>query len=276
MKIALIGWGPILRNRKALNISGVWQNDGPHFPLEFAYISKSRLLTLVINPASPLVQTFWALSEFVSLEDAKISLGKLTRSDLNEIGFFSKIDGSRNANVRPKIIDELQRWIENKRFDAVVWLDRKSNFEEITELKFSDDHAIDYVYELAKNERLAAENYVVSTPEQIETPVRGRLRRELGWRNLSVYKEGFWLDKNTFIMCDDVDIEMVARDTSSGISGGSETVPMLIMTNAVKMVVDNNNKILGEDIIGKFGLWLEDVKNLYMKQKLWLKDASYQ
>jgi hypothetical protein len=225
-----------------------------------------------MNPASPIVQTPWAVGSFDSLGTAIASVARLLRVKTEEIGFFSKDDENYRKETPPNIQKELLNWLIEKRVNEIIWLDRRSNFKEVTNSEFTIDTAVKYIATLGKNEALAMEKYVISTPEEVETPLRDRLRKELGWRNLSVYREGFWLDKNTFIMCDHVSIDMIKREKYSTYEKESEDVPMLILENAVKMLVKNNNRILGEDKIQKFGIWLDNVKELYTKQQLWLKE----
>jgi len=74
-------------------------------------------------------------------------------------------------------------------------------------------------------------------------------------------QSGFWLDKNTFIKADKGKIEMVGRKTCEGPYGKTENARMLVLTNAVEMIVDNNGKILGLNSHPKFGLWLDVVEN---------------
>lgn len=272
MKIAFIGWGSLLRVSHALKIAGKWQSDGPFLPLEFAYVTKSGILALAIHPDSCQVQTFWAQSDFEVLEEAKAALGKHSKTELSNICFFCGAENSNNGELTLTITTNLRAWVEPKKLDAVVWIGRGSNFKEATGTDFSEDNVIDYVTGLSKNQRLAAEKYVISNPEQIETAIRRRLRIELGWRNLSEYKTGFWLDKNTFTVADAVDIKMVRRKAVGDPLERSERVPMLMMANVTQMIVDNDGKILGEDRIASFGLWLDDVKRLYKEQELWNKE----
>jgi hypothetical protein len=272
LDIAIIGWGSLLGKKKALNLSDYWKMDGPRLPLEFAYVSKSKSLTIALHSLSPNVQTPWASGSFDSLDAAIQTIAKLLRVNIDEIGFFSKDDKRFSKKISPEMEKELMNWMAEKRFDKIIWLDRMSNFQEVTHSEFTLDTAVDYIMGLGKNEALAMERYVISTPEQIETPLRDRLRRELGWRNLSAYKEGFWLDKNTFIMCDDVTIEIVNREKYGVYEKESEKVPMLILLNAVKLIVKKDNKIMGEDTIPKLGIWLDDVKKLYTVQQLWLRE----
>ena len=272
MDIVIIGWGSLLGKKKTLNLSDGWKMDGPRLPLEFTYVSKNKSLTLSLNPLSPSVQTPWSLGSFNSLDTALKAVARLVRADIDEIGFFSKDDKCSSKRISPEIQKELINWLADKHLDKIIWLDRRSNFQDATNSEFTLDTAVDYIVGLGKNEALAMERYVISTPEQIETPLRDRLRRELGWRNLSVYKEGFWLDKNTFIMCDDVTIEMVNREKYGIYDNESEKVPMLILLNAVKLIVKKDNKIMGEDTIPRLGIWLDDVKKLYIVQQLWLRE----
>ena len=214
------------------------------------------------------------ISNFEDLKNAKVTFGKIAKSKMENIGFFSKIEKTSNCRVAPKIIADLKVWIDKKGFDAVVWNDRGSNFKQMTEMDFNEDNVVDFVTDLGKNARLLAEKHVISTPDQIETPIRQRLRIEFGQRNLSQYRTGFWLDKNTFIVSYGVGIKNFLRKAPGDALGRSEKVPMLIMKNVTQMVVDNNNKILGEDRYKRLGLWLEDVKKLYKEQELWHKSGQ--
>ena len=65
---------------------------------------------------------------------------------------------------------------------------------------------------------------------------------------------------------------MVKRKTEGHPIDKLEKIPMLIMTNVAQIIVGNNNKLLGEEIKPKFGLWLDNVKHLYTEQKLWHKE----
>jgi hypothetical protein len=228
VKIAIIGWGSLLRKNKTLNLLDGWKDDGPFLPIEFAYASKREFLTLVLNPSSPTVKTYWGLSSFENLEAAIETVAKFAGAKIDEIGFLSTDDKNYCNKISPEIQLPLMDWLAEKCLDNVIWLDTRSNFKDVTHLEFTLDAAVDYIMGLGKNEALAMERYVIATPEQIETPLRDRLRRELGWRNLSVYSEGFWLDKNTFIMCDNVSIEMANREKYGIYNKESEEVPMLI------------------------------------------------
>jgi len=56
MEIAVLSWGSLIWNPKALRINRCWKIDGPLLPIEFARISKKWPLTLVIYPYASEVQ----------------------------------------------------------------------------------------------------------------------------------------------------------------------------------------------------------------------------
>jgi hypothetical protein len=85
------------------------------------------------------------------------------------------------------------------------------------------------------------------------------LEIKFGWRSLTEYQHGFWLDKNTFVTSDKVEIRKVRRPNMLRSSEGNDEADMLILTNALGMTVDNNGKILGETMHPNFGVWLDAV-----------------
>jgi hypothetical protein len=107
---------------------------------------------------------------------------------------------------------------------------------------------------------------VCNAPEQIDTKIRQRLKTELGWRTLTEYRNGFWLDNNTFITADGTHIQTAERKVHGTPYGKIEKAQMLILTNAVEMIVDKGSKILGLEKRQKFGLWL-DVVNRVMRER---------
>ena len=180
MKIAIIGWGSLLRYKKALEIDGEWQGDGPFLPLEFSYISKNKLLTLAILPGSRGVQTLWALSNFHDIDDAMKALKMLLKTELENIAFISRTNENDNYRITPEIVQDLLTWAEQKELEALVWVDFKSNFKQTTEMDFNEDNVIDFINDLTKIEQLAVEKYIINNPEQIETTIRQKLRTEFG------------------------------------------------------------------------------------------------
>jgi hypothetical protein len=259
-----------------------WNEDGPYLPVEFARIPKNRRLTLVLFPDAPKVQCPWVETKFKTLEEAIAYLSKQEETTEDNIGFYSSKDESYRCNAIPNILPALIKWANEHELDAVIWLELTSNFMEeydrlIQERKeadeesasdfdetpkeFNEKNVLSYfsdIYDYERDRWESARSYFAYVPDQIDTPIRKALRRELSWRNLSEYKHGFWLDKNTFVVADEVEIKKV-RKPSMYANQGSTEEDMLILTNAVEMIVDKSGKILGEDRHAHFGLWLDAV-----------------
>ncbi len=87
------------------------------------------------------------------------------------------------------------------------------------------------------------------------------LKEHLGWNSLDECQEGFWLDKNTFIKADGIQIVKVERQKLDG-EQKSEPLPMVILNGVVEMVVDKDNKILSVDSKEKFGFWLDALSRI--------------
>lgn len=267
MKIAFVGWGSLIRNSRGLRITGEWQKDGPLLPVEYARISNNKSLTLVLYSKAPEVQTLWAYTKFEKLRDAIQALKKRERTTEDNIGFFSRKDTSSRCNAVPSVLPRIMDWTEKKQLDATVWTDLPSNFEEVVRADLTEENVLNYIIDQKNEENQQTEKYVLNTPEQIDTKIRRLLRAELGWRSLTEYRNGFWLNKNTFIIADDAEI-ITARRKALGYSYGKiEDASMLILTNAVEMIVDNNGKILGLEKRQKFGFWLDDVNKILKEQE---------
>jgi hypothetical protein len=266
MKIAFIGWGSLINNSRGLRITGEWQKDGPLLPVEYARISNNKSLTLVLYSKASDVQTLWVCTEYEKLSDAIQALKKRERTTEANIGFFSRQDNSRRCNAVPSILPRIIDWTKEKHLDATIWTDLSSNFKEGVKAELTEENALHYLTDLTSQERQRAEKYVLNTPEQIDTKIRRFLKAELGWRSLTEYKNGFWLNKNTFIKADDIEIMTARRKALGNPYGKTEDASMLVLTNAVEMIVDKNGKILGLEKRQKLGLWLDHVNKILKEQ----------
>lgn len=117
-----------------------------------------------------------------------------------------------------------------------------------------------------KDNKLTIENTLVEIDAQeIKKVIIELLKRE---RELEKYREGFWLDRNTFIKADKVRIQMVGRKKVGDRLVRSENAQMLILTEAIEMIVDDKGKILGLGKYSGLGLWLETVRKAMKNQKM--------
>lgn len=88
MKIIILGWGSLIWCPGGLRIKTRWHGDGPSLPIEFARISQDDRLTLVIQPGSAGQSTYWAVSEFTDLKEARQNLKtreKTKSSDIHHV-----------------------------------------------------------------------------------------------------------------------------------------------------------------------------------------------
>ena len=72
MKVAIIGYGSLVRNLKDLPVEmDIFNENGPELPLEFSRISKDGRLTLVIDEKRGIQnKTFYTVSRQNNLEKA--------------------------------------------------------------------------------------------------------------------------------------------------------------------------------------------------------------
>ncbi len=189
MKIAFIGWGSLIWDKRELLISSEWHPNGPMLPIEFARVSpkdEDERVTLVINPGSEPVQCLWALSASDTIEAAVESLRKREGIELENkelsIGVWSRI--GRSQDSVECIIDE---WMQNLVLgdehvilDAVVWTKLKPRFKVCKESPTVDD-IIEHLKNLPPEKKIIAEAYVRKAPKQIITAYRQKIEEIFKW-----------------------------------------------------------------------------------------------
>lgn len=175
MKIAILGWGSLIWQPKNLNFDQVagWSNNGPILPIEFARISINGRLTLVITPSGTEVQTLYSVSSFDNIRDAVANLHE--REGSSNIGVYDKnVDEFKPDNFQFK--QKIKDWIVTTDFDAVIWTNLPENWAG----KMATDR-IQYLMCLDKSTKALAKEYIINTPQQIETEFRKDLREKLKW-----------------------------------------------------------------------------------------------
>ncbi len=192
MQIAIIGWGSLIWCPGCLRIKSNWHSDGPLLPIEFARISNDQRLTLVIHPGSPDQRTYWALSEFETLKDARANLGdREGTQNLKNIHSLTTT-GKQLGEIDGQIFTKIRQWLETqKNLEVAIWTGVQSNWES-RRGKFRPEDAVKYVTELERakhNPKEAfdrAREYIRNAPAQIQTPVRVRLRKMKGWKDATL------------------------------------------------------------------------------------------
>ena len=254
LKIAVIGWGSLYWNYRGLKLKGPWNYDGPKLPIEFARKSEKTPLTLVLYQKAAKVQTLWNTLDYSSLNEAILALATREATTERNIGFYSRLNGSCRCNTVPEVIGTIKKWVETKGLDGVVWTDLGSNFLETLGTELSEDSIYQYITGLEANEKVTEKEYVTKVHPQIDTPMRCLMRIKFGWRSLTEYQQGFWLNRNLFLVADKIELKKVKREEYGQ---GTQDTDMLIFTKVLEMLVDRDGKILGETLKPSFGIWFD-------------------
>lgn len=156
-------------------------------PIEFARISQDERLTLVIHPGSADQPTYWALSEFTQLTEARENLRVRENSRSADIHYVLR-DGA--AEDAPQgIVGRVREWLaRHDDLQAVVWTGLASNWVLKRSRDFTPDDAVAFLSELeverdrAKATYERAREYVTNAPPLLDTAVR-RAMHTRGWED---------------------------------------------------------------------------------------------
>jgi hypothetical protein len=172
MKIAILGWGSLVWDPRALPLAGPWLQGGPYLPIEFTRISTDGRLTLVIdyiNGAGITVR--FATSARRELDDAVEDLrqreGPTRRENIGSV--TAQSDPTTVAHDRA---GQIAAWCRAAGFDAAVWTALGSNFREKRGTPFTVGAAMKYLAQLGGEQRRLAFEYVNRAPAEVDTPLR--------------------------------------------------------------------------------------------------------
>ena len=186
MKIAILGWGSLLWQPKDLQFDKEigWSENGPMLPIEFARISKDGRLTLVITKDVKEVKTYFAISNYKTLEEAVLNLAVREGCGREQIGGYDK---SKNTFSTKVFFEQnILEWINNTDIDAVIWTNLGENWavknDDGKVIEIVPNERVDYLKKLKNNKRALAEEYIRRTPTQIKTHYRSLIEKELGWK----------------------------------------------------------------------------------------------
>jgi hypothetical protein len=173
MRIAVLGWGSLVWDKRDLSIRGNFKTGGPRLPLEFSRKSSDGRLTLVIdqNHGMPPVPTRYAICRFRNLDDAICDLQHREGTNSQNIGFKSVSAKGRppNSKVADKAIAD---WLKKnqKTIDVVIWTNLGPN----DNFAFSGE-AEQYLKSLKGVCREKAREYIVRAPKEVKTPLRSQM-----------------------------------------------------------------------------------------------------
>ncbi len=180
MKIAILGWGSLIKEPRELPIVGKWREDGPVLWIEFSRISRdgerAGRLTLVIDERSTEeIRTFYAVSPRTDLPQAIADLGTREGTSQDDIGTCEVSSGrfaTKGMNRHPKSCARIRTWALEKGFDAVIWTALARRFKDALGVPFSPVAALNYLNSLPVPTKEKALKYIHNAPAQTMTPFR--------------------------------------------------------------------------------------------------------
>jgi len=180
MKIAILGWGSLVKEPRGLPVEGEWQQDGPKLWIEFSRISQSGAragcLTLVIDErCDSEVTTLHVLSKRSDLPSAIADLQEREGTSLDNIGFCEVAAGRFAANAvsrHPESCERIRVWAQDKGFDAVIWTALSRRFKDALGIAFPPAAALKYLDGLPEPTKERTLEYIRSAPAQTKTPFR--------------------------------------------------------------------------------------------------------
>jgi hypothetical protein len=180
MKIAILGWGSLIKEPRNLPIVGEWQPAGPELWIEFSRISqrgaRAGCLTLVIDErCESEVTTLYVLSKRSDLPQAIADLQEREGTSQDDIGFCEVASGHFALNAlsrHPKSCERIRKWAQAKEFDAVIWTALARRFKDALGIPFSPTAALNYLNGLPAPTKEKALEYIHNAPPQTITPFR--------------------------------------------------------------------------------------------------------
>ncbi len=179
MRVAVLGWGSLIWDRRELAIAGDFMQCGPYLPIEFCRVSGDGRLTLAIDETfGASCATYSAVSAAGDL-DAAIENLRLREGmpGAKGVGFVEAASGrhsDRAMERHPQAVARIKAWAQANGFDAAIWTALASNFHEVDKAAepFSVDAAIRYLETRDDATRRTALRYIRKAPQEAQTPVR--------------------------------------------------------------------------------------------------------
>lgn len=186
-RTAILGWGSLIYDLRCLSqhVRGTWRSGGPELPIEFSRISGSRsgALTLVIDEANgDTVPTQFIESSRTNPDDAACDLRDREGTVIRRIGLIRKsVPAAPRSDEAAGIIWD---WLAKHDFDAVIWTNLRSNFQDETTDPFSIPRAIKYLGGLLPSALAEARQYIDRAPAEVTTKLRRALSEDDWWKSL--------------------------------------------------------------------------------------------
>ena len=176
MKIDCIGWGSLIWDPRDLKIKDKnWFKDGPILPVEFVRISGNKRVTLVIDPIAKSLITLWNLMD---TNDFQIAFNSILERERTITKRIHSIDSKSIPNTEIEKI--IQSWLIEKELDTAIWTGLYLN-NKVQDKRPTIEEVISHLQSLSGTELEKAKEYIMKTPEQINTNYRKEIMKTLNW-----------------------------------------------------------------------------------------------
>ncbi len=190
-RVAILGWGSLLWDKRSLRIPGQWHSDGPFLPIEFARTSgvndkegKPPYLSLVLHRNAGLIRTYWDVSLLTEhTDDVICDLRKRERCSLSAIACLPR---NRPQSIVPGVDGRILEWLDSRRseLDAVIWTNLRPKLDDREAFTVHD--SIQWLDGLrARGQHERAEEYIRKAPSQTDTCLRHQVRERFGWTDIA-------------------------------------------------------------------------------------------
>lgn len=181
MNIACIGWGSLIWDPRSLPISGLWNDDGPMLPIEFARESADGRITLVLTDVSKITTSLWTTLSVNDVKEAKLKLAEREGVSEKNIRYSIGFWDSESKKSHGTSSSEIEEWANQKGLDGVVWTNLKYGFKKSRDVMPEYSDILNHLKSLPDEKRLVAEKYIRKTPVQVDTEFRVKLQDDLRW-----------------------------------------------------------------------------------------------
>jgi hypothetical protein len=142
----------------------------------------------VIHPGSEDQPTYWALSGFTALDEARGNLRDRESAKLEDIHYLAR-NGEAATGIPQEVGERMRDWLAiHGDLEVVTWTGLRSNWRDKRRRDFTPADAVSYLKELeaAGDQAIAtydrAREYIRNAPPDIQTPVRRAMRAQ-GWQD---------------------------------------------------------------------------------------------
>lgn len=161
-----------------LPLAGEWYGDGPELPIEFSRVGDGGELATAICINAPAVPACWALMAVDTLDEACAALREREQIPAERQDGVGTLLVTREQG-RP--VGLLGQWALERQVDAVIWTALPPRYMGIEGRIPSDRDAVAYLAGLTGEKLEHARSYIAQVPQQIDTPYRRVIERQLGW-----------------------------------------------------------------------------------------------